>query len=83
MVGSGSVIGTRVRGRSGDKEYSQGLKMVTKQKMTVYFPKSMVDELMALAEVHDRPVSWLLQQAWKMARARLIAADPFNREEKK
>jgi uncharacterized small protein (TIGR04563 family) len=37
----------------------------------LYFPADMLAELQAEAQRQDRSISWLMQQAWKIARSEL------------
>ena len=39
----------------------------SKQKQTVYFPEDILDEIVAEARRQGRSLSWLIQQAWKIA----------------
>jgi uncharacterized small protein (TIGR04563 family) len=45
--------------------------MPAKIKMTLYFPEELLDQAHEEAERQDRSVSWLVQQAWKLAYKRL------------
>ena len=45
--------------------------MSAKVKLTLYFPKEVLDQAQMQAERQDRSVSWLMQQAWKLAYDRL------------
>jgi uncharacterized small protein (TIGR04563 family) len=38
-----------------------------KRKQSLYFPKSMLDEIAAEARRLDRSLSWVVQQAWTSA----------------
>ena len=40
-----------------------------KQKQSLYFPKEMLGEIMNEAVRLDRSLSWMVQQAWRIARA--------------
>jgi uncharacterized small protein (TIGR04563 family) len=42
--------------------------MSGKRKSGIYLPDELLEELEAEAARTDRPVAWLLQQAWKVAR---------------
>jgi uncharacterized small protein (TIGR04563 family) len=44
------------------------MKLAEKRKQSLYFPVDMLDEMHREAERLERPVSWVLQQAWKLAR---------------
>jgi uncharacterized small protein (TIGR04563 family) len=39
------------------------------RKQSLYFPEDMLDEIQREAERQDRSISWIVQQAWKVARA--------------
>jgi uncharacterized small protein (TIGR04563 family) len=38
------------------------------RKQSLYFPEDMLDEIQREAERQDRSISWIVQQAWKVAR---------------
>lgn len=38
-----------------------------KRKQSLYFPESMLNEIQAEAQRQDRSLSWVVQQAWKLA----------------
>ena len=42
-----------------------------KRKQSLYFPDEMLREIQDEATRQDRSLSWIMQQAWKAARARL------------
>jgi uncharacterized small protein (TIGR04563 family) len=42
-----------------------------KRKQSLYFPEEMLREIQAEATRQDRSLSWIMQQAWKAARAQL------------
>ncbi len=44
-----------------------------KRKQSLYFPVSMLKEMQTEAERQERPLSWLMQQAWKLARGQIAA----------
>ncbi len=39
-----------------------------KRKQSLYFPEEMLDEIQHEARRQDRSISWIVQQAWKVAR---------------
>jgi uncharacterized small protein (TIGR04563 family) len=39
------------------------------RKQSLYFPEDMLDEIQREANRQDRSLSWIVQQAWKVARA--------------
>ena len=38
------------------------------RKQSLYFPEEMLAEIQLEANRHDRSLSWIVQQAWKIAR---------------
>jgi uncharacterized small protein (TIGR04563 family) len=41
------------------------------RKQSLYFPETMLEEIKAEAQRLDRSLSWVVQRAWKTARAEL------------
>jgi uncharacterized small protein (TIGR04563 family) len=39
------------------------------RKQSLYFPEDMLEEIQREAQRQDRSISWIVQQAWKVARA--------------
>jgi len=39
------------------------------RKQSLYFPEDMLEEISKEADRQDRSLSWIVQQAWKVARA--------------
>jgi uncharacterized small protein (TIGR04563 family) len=39
------------------------------RKQSLYFPEDMLQEIQREAERQDRSISWIVQQAWKVARS--------------
>jgi uncharacterized small protein (TIGR04563 family) len=39
-----------------------------KRKQSLYFPVEMLDEMQKEAERLERPISWVIQQAWKLSK---------------
>ncbi|MBU1221730.1 TIGR04563 family protein [Myxococcota bacterium] len=44
-------------------------KNTDKRKQSLYFPVDMLEEIKAEAARQDRSLSWIVQTAWKIARA--------------
>lgn len=44
------------------------MKTAEKRKQSLYFPVEMLDEMHREAERLERPVSWIIQQAWRLSR---------------
>ncbi len=38
------------------------------RKQSLYFPEDMLEEIQREAQRQDRSISWIVQQAWKVAR---------------
>jgi len=41
------------------------------RKQSLYFPEEMLNEIQSQAQRLDRSLSWVVQQAWKIAKAEL------------
>lgn len=44
------------------------MKKTDKRKQSLYFPEEMLREIQAEANRQDRSLSWIVQQAWRVAR---------------
>lgn len=42
-----------------------------KKKQSLYFPVEMLSEMQAEADRQERPLSWIMQQAWKLSRDKI------------
>lgn len=42
-----------------------------KKKQSLYFPVEMLSEMQAEAERQERPISWIMQQAWRLSREKI------------
>jgi uncharacterized small protein (TIGR04563 family) len=42
-----------------------------KRKLSIYIPDSVLREMQAEADRLDRPLSWLIQRAWRISYARM------------
>lgn len=49
-----------------------------KRKQSLYFPEDMLKEIQEEANRQDRSLSWVVQQAWKIARERIKAFPAVN-----
>ncbi len=47
------------------------MREVEKRKQSLYFPEEMLLEIQAEANRQDRSLSWIVQQAWKIARTEI------------
>jgi len=45
--------------------------MTDKRKQSLYFPEEMLLEIQGEATRQDRSLSWIVQQAWRAARAQI------------
>jgi uncharacterized small protein (TIGR04563 family) len=41
------------------------------RKQSLYFPEDMLEEIQREAGRQDRSISWIVQQAWKLARSQI------------
>lgn len=48
------------------------------RKQSLYFPEAMLAEIESEARRQDRSLSWIVQQAWKIARAQLRKVPSTN-----
>jgi uncharacterized small protein (TIGR04563 family) len=48
------------------------------RKQSLYFPEDMLMEIQREAERQDRSISWIVQQAWKVARAEIKRIPSVN-----
>jgi len=51
---------------------------LTKRRQSLYFQGEMLNEIIAEAARLDRPLSWVVQRAWKLARSEIkkLPTDP-------
>jgi uncharacterized small protein (TIGR04563 family) len=49
-----------------------------KRKQSLYFPEDMLREIEAEAQRLDRSLSWVVQHAWKLARAQMSRIPGVN-----
>ena len=72
----------RRSGQKGPERYSNATYRVTghqgektvkgeKRKQSLYFPVSMLEEMQNEAHRQERPLSWIMQQAWKLSRMKI------------
>jgi uncharacterized small protein (TIGR04563 family) len=55
--------------------------MSDKRKQSIYLPEDVLLDLRSEANRTDRSLSWLIQQAWKMARANIGELPTIPRRE--
>jgi uncharacterized small protein (TIGR04563 family) len=46
------------------------------RKQTIYFPNEMLEEIRHEAKRQERPLSWIIQRAWNIARDRVAPPPP-------
>jgi uncharacterized small protein (TIGR04563 family) len=49
-----------------------------KRKQSLYFPETMLQEIQEEANRQDRSLSWIVQQAWKIARSEIARYPPLT-----
>ncbi len=49
-----------------------------KRKQSLYFPEDMLNEIQLEANRQDRSLSWIVQQAWKIARGEVLRFPSVN-----
>ena len=49
-----------------------------KRKQSLYFPEAMLKDIQHEADRLDRSLSWIVQRAWKMARAEIRKIPSVN-----
>lgn len=49
-----------------------------KRKQSLYFPEDMLAEIQSEATRQDRSISWIVQQAWKIAREKIKSFPSVN-----
>ena len=49
-----------------------------KRKQSLYFPEEMLKEIQDEANRQDRSLSWIVQQAWRIARSKIMRFPSVN-----
>ena len=49
-----------------------------KRKQSLYFPEDMLNDIVAEASRQDRSLSWIVQQAWRIARGEITRFPSVN-----
>ena len=52
--------------------------MADKRKQSLYFPEEMLKEIQDEANRQDRSLSWIVQQAWRIARGEIMRFPSVN-----
>lgn len=53
-------------------------KRTDKRKQSLYFPEDMLKEIQVEANRQDRSLSWIVQQAWRLARGEIMRFPSVN-----
>jgi uncharacterized small protein (TIGR04563 family) len=51
---------------------------IEKRKQSLYFPEDILGEIQYEAQRQDRSMSWVVQQAWKIARGEIMRFPSMN-----
>jgi uncharacterized small protein (TIGR04563 family) len=54
------------------------MKRSDKRKQSLYFPEEMLKEIQLEANRQDRSLSWIVQQAWRIARNEIMRFPSVN-----
>ena len=54
------------------------IKRTDKRKQSLYFPEDMLKEIQLEANRQDRSLSWIVQQAWRLARNEIMRFPSVN-----
>jgi uncharacterized small protein (TIGR04563 family) len=54
------------------------MKRTDKRKQSLYFPEDMLREIQVEANRQDRSLSWIVQQAWRIARTEIMRFPSVN-----
>lgn len=54
------------------------MKRTDKRKQSLYFPEDMLKEIQVEANRQDRSLSWIVQQAWRIARSEIMRFPSVN-----
>ena len=71
--GQGALSGCGARGpdRCRHDFARRSLVKGEKKKQSLYFPVEMLTEMQSEADRQERPLSWIMQQAWKLSRQKI------------
>ena len=62
-------------------EKKGGTQSTDKRKQSLYFPEEMLSEIEREAKRQDRSMSWIVQQAWRIAREEIKKFPSINLED--
>lgn len=63
-----------------NKPRGEGGGTADKRKQSLYFPETMLDEIKGEATRLDRSLSWVVQRAWKLAKAEIAQIPSITQE---
>jgi uncharacterized small protein (TIGR04563 family) len=74
------MLGLPAAGAPNAQDLSGGTEMAgtDKRKQSLYFPEDMLREIQEEANRQDRSLSWIVQQAWKIARGEIMRFPSVN-----
>lgn len=61
-----------------NKAAAKDMKRTDKRKQSLYFPEDMLKEIQVEANRQDRSLSWIVQQAWRIARTEIMRFPSVN-----
>ena len=61
-----------------ERKSSPDVSKSDKRKQSLYFPEDMLREIQEEANRQDRSLSWIVQQAWKIARNEIMRFPSVN-----
>jgi uncharacterized small protein (TIGR04563 family) len=59
-------------------QYNTNMAQTDKRKQSLYFPEEMLREIQDEAIRQDRSLSWIVQQAWRVARGQILRIPSFG-----
>ena len=63
---------------ASEREKGAAMAQSDKRKQSLYFPEDMLREIQEEANRQDRSLSWIVQQAWKIARNEIMRFPSVN-----
>lgn len=67
-----------IKSTSMDSNDLAEAKRTDKRKQSLYFPEEMLKEIQMEATRQDRSLSWIVQQAWRLARSEIVRFPSVN-----
>src|SRR6266542_4940441 len=72
------IARTSYKGRASPTRDGAAMPGTDKRKQSLYFPEDMLNEIQAEANRQDRSLSWIVQQAWRIARGEIMRFPSVN-----